>query len=59
MVKAKCVIHYINKNYSTHTQFRASVSEGDLDGHSIYATKFGFPTERSSRGFAKRRKDYC
>ena len=32
----------ICKNYSTHTQLSASISEGDLDLHSILVTKFGF-----------------
>ena len=33
--------HGICKNYSSHTQFSASVLEGDLDPHSIIASKFG------------------
>ena len=33
--------HLICKNYSSPTQFSASVSEGDLDPHSIKASKFG------------------
>ena len=45
---SKCAIHYICKNYSTHTQFNASVSERESSKHNILVTKLRFSTGRSS-----------